>query len=78
VVVKLAEVIELNAVGDVESKVNVKLPAVVCVRFVNVAMPATALTVVVPPNVPPEAVTDTEAEDVATVLPTASTIRTTG
>ena len=47
-------------------------------RFVNVAIPATALTVVVPPNVPPEAVTVTEAVEVVIVFPAASTTRTTG
>ena len=47
-------------------------------RFVNVAIPATALTVVVPPNVPPEAVTVTDAVDVVTVFPSLSTMRTTG
>ena len=44
----------------------------------NVATPLTAETVVVPPNVPPEAVTVTEAVECVTVLPVASTRRTTG
>ena len=49
-----------------------------CVKFVNVATPLTAVTVVVPPNVPPEAVTVTDADEVVTVFPEASTTRTTG
>ena len=49
-----------------------------CVKLVNVATPLTAVTVVVPPNVPPDAVTDTDAFECVTVLPAASTMRTTG
>ena len=49
-----------------------------CVKFVNVATPLTAVTVVVPPNVPPEAVTVTDADEWVTVFPEASTRRTTG
>ena len=75
VVVKLADVTDVNAV---EAKVKVFVPAVVCVKFVNVATPLTAVTVVVPPKVPPEAVTVTEALEPVIVLPEASTIRTTG
>jgi hypothetical protein len=60
-VVKLDEVTEVRVDGDDEAKVNVYVPPVVCVRFVNVATPLTAATVVVPPNVPPDAVTDTDA-----------------
>ena len=74
-VVKLAEVTDVN---EVEAKVKVYVPAVVCVKLVNVATPLTAATVVVPPNVPPDAVTVTEAVEPVVVLPEASTIRTTG
>ena len=49
-----------------------------CVKFVNVATPLTAVTVVVPPNVPPDAVTVTDAVEFVTVPFVASTIRTTG
>ena len=76
--VKLAEVAEVKVVGDVEVNVNVYVPAVVCVKFVNVAKPLTAVTVVVPPKVPPDAETVTDAFECETVLPTASTMRTTG
>jgi hypothetical protein len=74
-VVKLADVTEVN---DVDAKVKVYVPAVVCVRSVNVATPLTAVTVVVPPKVPPEAETVTDTFECETVLPTASTMRTTG
>ena len=77
-VVKFAEVAEVKVVGDVEVNVNVYVPAVVCVKFVNVAKPLTAVTVVVPPKVPPDTVTVTDAVDVVTVFPKASTTRTTG
>jgi oxalate decarboxylase/phosphoglucose isomerase-like protein (cupin superfamily) len=69
---------EVTEVSDVEAKVRVYVPAVLCHKFVNVATPLTAVTVVVPPNVPPEAVTVTDADEWVTVLPTASTMRTTG
>ena len=76
--VKLEEVTDVSVDGEVEAKLNVYVPPVVCVRFVNVATPFTAVTVVVPPNVPPDAETVTDAVECETVLPTASTIRTTG
>jgi hypothetical protein len=78
VVVKLEEVTDVSVDGDVEANVNVYVPPVVCVRLVNVATPLTAVTVVVPPNVPPDAVTVTDAFECVTVLPAASTMRTTG
>ena len=74
-VVKFADVTDVIAV---EAKVKVFVPAVVCVKFVNVATPFTAATVVVPPKVPPDAVTVTEALEPVIVSPEASTIRTTG
>jgi len=77
-VLKLEEATDVRVDGDDEAKVNVYVPPVVCVRFVNVATPLTAVTVVVPPNVPPEAVTVTDAVEVVTVLFVESTIRTTG
>jgi hypothetical protein len=73
--VKFEDVTDVNAV---EAKVNVYVPAVLCHKLVNVATPLTAATVVVPPKVPPDAVTVTEAVEPVMVLPEASTIRTTG
>ena len=72
---KLPEVTDVN---EVEAKVNVYEPAVACVKSVNVATPLTAVTVVVPLNVPPDAETVTDAFECETVLPIASTMRTTG
>ena len=74
-VVKSEDVTEVSAV---EAKVKVYVPAVLCHKFVNVATPLTAVTVVVPPKVPPDAVTVTDAVEFVTVPFVASTIRTTG
>ena len=73
---------DVTAVREVGVNVNVNAPAVPVIRkFVNVATPATAATVVVPDNVPPvpvaiEATTLTVEE--VTVLPPESTILITG
>ena len=73
---------EVTAVNEVGVNVNVNAPAVpVSLKFVNVATPATAATVVVPESVPPvpdpiEATTLTV--ELVTVLPLASTILITG
>ena len=48
-------------VKEVAAKVNVYVPAVLCHKFVNVATPLTVVTVVVPPRVPPDAVTVIDA-----------------
>jgi hypothetical protein len=74
-VVKFEDVADVK---EVEAKVNVYVPAVLCHKFVNVATPLTAATVVVPPKVPPEAVTVTDAVEVVAVAFVESTIRTTG
>ena len=75
---KLEDVTEVSVDGDVEAKVNVFVPAVVCVKFVNVATPLTAVTVVVPPKVPPDTVTVTDAFECVTVFKAASITRTDG
>ena len=72
---------EVIAVNEVGVNVNVKFPVVpVITRFVNVATPLIAATVVVPDNVPvPDAIVATTfTDEFVTVLPLASTIRTTG
>jgi hypothetical protein len=71
---------DVAEVKPVESKVRVydELVRPVKVRSVNVATPPTAVTLVVPPIVPPEAVAVTVAVEDVTVFPFASAIRTTG
>ena len=74
----IAKVIDcVTDVSVVDVKVNVYVdPAVpVTVKFVKLAIPLTADTVVVPPNVPPELIaTVTEAELLETVAPPLSPI----
>jgi hypothetical protein len=76
-----AKLLEVAAVNDVGVKVRVKLPAVPeRARFVKVATPLTAATVVVPLKVPvPEAIeaTTLTVDDVS-VFPEASVILITG
>jgi hypothetical protein len=72
---------EVAEASDVGVKVRVKLPAVpVTTKFVNVATPFTAATVVVPDKVPLPVAIDatTLTVDEVTVVPFASTIRITG
>ena len=73
---------DVTAVSEVGVNVKVNGPAVpVSRKFVNVATPATAATVVVPDNVPPvpEAIVATTfTVELVTVLPFASTILITG
>ena len=73
---------DVTAVSEVGVNVKVNGPAVPVIRkFVNVATPATAATVVVPDNVPPAPVaivTTTLTVELVTVLPLASTILITG
>ena len=73
---------DVIAVNEVGVNVNVNGPAVpVSRKFVNVATPAIAATVVVPDNVPPvpEAIVATTLiVELVTVLPLASTILITG
>jgi hypothetical protein len=72
---------EVIAVSEVGVNVKVKFPAVpVITRFVKVATPLDAATVVVPESVPvPDAIVATTfTDEFVTVLPLASTIRTTG
>ena len=73
---------DVIAVKEVGVKVNVNGPAVpVSRKFVNVATPATAATVVVPDNVPPlpdPIVATTFTVELVTVLPPESTILITG
>ena len=72
---------DVTAVNDVGVNVRVKFPAVpVITKFVNVATPDDAATVVVPDNVPvPEAIVATTfTDEFVTVFPLASTILTTG
>jgi hypothetical protein len=70
------------AVREVGVNVNLNGPAVpVITRFVNVATPLLAATVVVPESTPPlpdEIVATTSTDEFVTVFPLASTIRTTG
>jgi hypothetical protein len=70
------------AVREVGVNVNLNGPAVpVITRFVNVATPLLAATVVVPDSTPPlpeEIVATTFTDEFVTVLPLASTMRTTG
>ena len=78
VIVRLLDVTGVNELGV---KVKVKVPGVpVIARFVKVAKPATAATVVVPLRVPvPDAIDATTLTvEPVTVLPLASTIRITG
>ena len=70
-----ANAVEVAAVKRVGVKVNVKFPVVpVITKFVNVATPATAATVVVPDRVPvPEAIVATTfTVEVVTVFPLAA------
>ena len=73
---------DVTAVSEVGVNVKVNGPAVpVSRKFVNVATPATAATVVVPDNVPPlpdPIVASTFTVELVTVLPLASTILITG
>ena len=73
--------VEVTAVNEVGVKVKVKLPAVpVIIKLLKLATPLTAETVGVPESTPvPEAIeaTTLSVEEV-TVLPLASTMRTTG
>jgi hypothetical protein len=72
---------DVIAVNEVGVNVKVKFPTVpVITRFVNVATPLLAATVVVPESVPvPDAIVATTfTDEFVTVLPLASTIRTTG
>jgi hypothetical protein len=72
---------DVIAVKEVGVNVKVKFPTVpVITRFVNVATPLLAATVVVPESVPvPDAIVATTfTDEFVTVLPLASTIRTTG
>ena len=76
-----ANELDVTAVNDVGVNVNVKFPTVpVITKFVNVATPDDAATVVVPDNVPvPDAIVATTfTDEFVTVFPPESTIRTTG
>jgi hypothetical protein len=76
-----AKLLEVVAVSDVGVNLRVKFPAVPeRTRFVKVATPLTAATVVVPLKVPvPEAIEATTLiVDDVTVFPDESVIRTTG
>jgi hypothetical protein len=78
VIVRLFDVTDVNEVGV---KVRVKVPGVpVMARFVKVAIPATAATVVVPLSDPiPDAIDATTlAVELVTVAPEELTMRMTG
>ena len=77
----IVRLLDVTAVNEVGVKVKVKAPGVpVMTRFVNVATPATASTVVVPLSVPVPDVMDatTFTVELVTVLPAELTIRMTG
>ena len=70
----VSDAVAVASPGDV--KLSVKAPVPVTTRSVNVATPATAFTVVVPPNVTAPLATDadTAAVAVGTTFPAASRI----